>query len=507
MRREDRSALERYANKLHLVASGGSVRVESSKQQQEGIALAKKSFKECVKRYFPHYATSEVPDFHIEGANKVKRDENIKIFLEWGRAQAKSVFADVLLPFWLWLNGEPVYLVLIGNNKDRAIQLLEDIRAEFEANPQIIADHGPQKAIGIGTWSEDLFITKGGFIGQALGMGQSVRGLRVKSKRPTIIVMDDCETKDLVQNPQRQEKMANWVERDLIPTMDGKYRRFIQANNRFAPRMIQTILQERHPKWVVHRVNAYDPVTYEPTWKSKYSKLYFRLIEEEIGSLAARSEYNNEPHIEGTIFLGKDIQYAPLPKLNTFKIIFGYWDVAYGGTATSDYNAIVVQGLKGRDFWVIDTFCKQSKMAVALDWMCSYQKSLPETVVVHWVFEAQFWNDAVQTAIEDAEKRHGIKLNIIKVDSPKIGKYDRILTLQPYYQNGRFYFNEKLKHSNDAQVGLAQLFGIEPGYKSHDDWPDAQKGCTAQLEKYVTYNSSGSGKFRAGNYAPSKNVI
>src|SRR5690606_2664054 len=184
-----------------------------------------------------------------------------------GRAQAKSVLADILLPFWLWLNGEPIYLVLIGNSFDRAKQLLEGIRAEFEANPQIIKDFGQQH--NPGNWEDGFFITKGGFIGQALGSGQSVRGLRVKSKRPTIIVMDDCETKDLVQNPARQEKMAKWVERDLIPTMDGDYRRFIYANNRFAPKMIQTILQERHPDWVVDQVNAYDPVTYEPTWKSK----------------------------------------------------------------------------------------------------------------------------------------------------------------------------------------------------------------------------------------------
>src|SRR5690606_33892412 len=186
---------------------------------KEAILLAKNSFRACVKRYFPHYATSDVPDFHITAANRTLRNKAIKQFLEWGRAQAKSVLADILLPFWLWLNGEPIYLVLIGNSFDRAKQLLEGIRAEFEANPQIIKDFGQQH--NPGNWEDGFFITKGGFIGQALGMGQSVRGLRVKSKRPTIIVMDDCETKDLVQNPARQEKMAKWVERDLIPTMDG----------------------------------------------------------------------------------------------------------------------------------------------------------------------------------------------------------------------------------------------------------------------------------------------
>lgn len=505
MKKNDKISILRYQKQLELVANSLDINpFETPIEQKEAIAFAKKSFRACVKRYFPHYATADVPDFHLDAANRTLRDKTIKEFLEWGRAQAKSVFADVILPFWLWLNGEPVYLVLIGNSFERAKQLLEGIRAEFEGNPQIINDFGVQH--NPGNWEDGFFITKGGFIGQALGMGQSVRGLRVKSKRPTLIVMDDCETKDLVQNPQRQEKMAKWVERDLIPTMDGDYRRFIYANNRFAPRMIQTILQERHPKWFVDRVNAYDPVTYEPTWKSKYTAQYFKDLEEEIGTLAAHSEYNNSPHVEGSIFIQKDIQYAPLPKMNHFKIIFGFWDVAYSGTSTSDYNAIVVQGLKDKDFYVIDTFCKQSKMNAAVAWMCHYQKALTDSVVVHWVFESQFWNDAVKDAIADGERKFNCRLNIIKRDRPKVRKYDRILQLQPYYQNGRIFYNEKLKHNNDAQVGIAQLFGIEPGYKSHDDWPDAHQGGIAELEKYVTVSTTGD-RFVSGKFNASKNVI
>lgn len=498
MKKADKSAIERYKKKLELARSHSSVNpFETLQEQREAIALAKTSFKACVERYFPHFATAEVPDFHLDAANKIKRDKAIKGFLEWGRAQAKSVFADILLPFWLWINGEPVYLVIVGSSGDRAKQLLEDIRAEFETNPQIINDFGEQH--NPGSWEDGFFITRGGFIGQALGMGQSVRGLRVGGKRPTIIVCDDIQTKDLLFNISRMLKIVTWIERDLIPTMDGPYRRFIFANNRFAHKMIQTFLQELHPEWLVHRVNAYDPVTYEPRWKSKYDNDYFRNIEKEIGVLAAMAEFNNEPHIEGTIFKNDDLQYGPLPKLNSFKIIFGYWDVAYAGTKNSDYNSIVVQGLHGRDFWEIDCFVQQCKIIAALEWMCQYQMSLPQTVVVHWVFEAQFWNEAIESAIRETERKFGIKLNLIKRQAPRKNKYDRILELQPYYQNRRFWYNEKLKHKKDHQVGTAQLLGIEPGYKGHDDYPDAKKGATDECEKYVTYGS-GDGKFMSGKY-------
>jgi hypothetical protein len=505
MKKLDKASIERYRKKLQLARSNSNVNpFETLAEQKIAIENCKKSFRAMVQRYFPHYATADVPDFHIEFADKVKRKKAIKAFAQWGRAQAKSVLNDVLLPFWLWLNGEPVYLVIVGNSLDRAQQLLEDIRSEFEANPQIINDFGEQH--NPGSWEAGFFVTRGGFIGQALGMGQSVRGLRVGGKRPTHIVCDDIETKDLNANQVRQLKMAAWIERDLIPTMDGSIRRFILANNKFSPRMVQTILQDLHPDWWIHQVNAYDPVTYAPTWSSKYDENYFKEIEQEIGVLAARAEYNNEPHVEGTVFKNDDIQYAPLPRLNSFKIIFGFWDVAYSGSKSADYNAVVVQGLHGRDFWELDCFVQQCKMNEALDYMCAYQKLMPETVVIHWVFESQFWNDAVRDAIRDAEVRNNVKLNIIKRDVKRVRKYDRMLEMLPYFQQRRYYYNEKLKHKKDHQVGIAQLLGIEPDYKGKDDYPDAKKNCTDELEKYISSpSSSSSDAFMSGKYK-SKNM-
>lgn len=488
MRRSDKQKLEQYQKKLEMVSESVHINpYETITDRRAAIERAKTDYAYFVQRYFPHYATASVPQFHIDFAQKVAKNQTFKGFAQWGRALAKSVVNNVILPLWIWLREGSIYFVVIGNSKDRAEQLLEDIRAELEANPQIIADFGEQ--YNLGNWEEGKFINKkGNFIGQALGMGQSVRGLRVKSKRPTHIVGDDLETKDINQNPARQEKIVKWIERDLIPTMDGAIRRFIQANNRFAPRMMQTILQDKHPNWVVHQINAYDPVTYKPIW-DKYPDTYFKELEDEIGRLAALAEYNNEPHVEGSIFTDQDINFAPLPKLNSFKIIYGWWDVAYAGTLTSDFNAVVVQGLKDNNFWVIDLFCKQSKMYQAVAWMCQYQLQLPETVVVHWVYEAQFWNDAVESTIRQAEKDYGVRLNIIKKSNPG-NKYDRILKLQPYYQNNRVFYNKKLEHQNDAQVAIAQLKGIEPGYKSKDDYPDGHQGGIAQLEKYCTYGRS-----------------
>lgn len=491
MKQADKIAKARILEKMKLLrASNNSVNPsETRSEKDKRIDRAKKEYKFMVEYYFPHYATSESAPFQIEFANMVAKNPLFKGFAQWGRGLAKSVTTDILIPFWLWLRGEKVYMVVIGNSEKKAIQLLADIRGEFEMNPRIIADFGIQKTQG--SWEEGFFITKSGFIGQALGMGQNVRGLRVKDQRPNYIVPDDIETKETIKNEKRQDEIATWIEKDLIPTMDGDTRRFLYSNNAAYPIMIGLILQKRHPNWKVHEVKAYNAVTYEPAWKAKYSDTYYKEVEAEIGILAALAEYNNEPHVEGKIFTKEQINWAPPPRINHFQILVGHWDVAYAGTPTADYNAVRIWGLKDFYFWYITSFVKKTKMRAALEFMADYQKRLPKTVIIHWRFEAQFWNDEVERTIREVEKEYRITLNIVKVRVEKVKKYDRMLTLQPYYQNGRIWYNDKMKSHQDTMVGIAQLCGIEPGYSGHDDAPDADQQAIKFLEQHIYTETKG----------------
>lgn len=497
MKTIDKIAQKRFLERIALIkASGGAIDPNETKDQKlQRIEKAKKDFSFMVSYYFPHYATYETPDFHIEFNSMVKKDPLFKGFAEWGRGLAKSVDCDTLLPFWLWMNGDPMYQVIIGNSHKKAIQLLADLRAEMEGNPRINADFGEQKTQG--SWEEGFFITKGGFIGQALGLGQSVRGLRVKNLRPTYIVADDCETKDTIKNEKRQDEVVDWILYDLIPTMDGNYRRFIYANNAAFPVMISKKLQELNPKWKVHRVAAYDPVTYKPRWKAKYNDNYYKTLEEEIGILPVRAEFNNEPHLKGKIFTDEQLFWDKLPRMDHFECIVGHWDVAYSGSATGDYNAVRIWGLKNKKFYLIHCFVKKSKMRAAVEYIADFQENLPEGVRVHWRFESQFWNDEVERTIREVEESYLLDLRMTKVETPRIKKYDRIVSMHPYYQNGRIIWNVKLKSHPDTQVGMSQLFGIEPGYNGNDDAPDADEQCINYLSKHI-YEKTGTGKILTG---------
>lgn len=510
MKKVDKKRYEQYLKKLDFITASGkqTARIETDKERRDAIERAKKDVKYCVERYFPHYATAECAPFHIYWANKVLKDHGFTGFAKWGRGLAKSVWNNVIIPFWVWLNEGDNYFVLISVSEKRAVRLLDDIKAEFEANPQIIADFGEQK--NLGDWNESLWVTKGGFIGQALGFGQSCRGLRVGAKRPKQYNVDDIETKQTIKNEKRQDEMVDYIEEELLPSMDGEIERLTISNNWFAPEMFVRKLAKKHPDWFVHEVKAYNSVTYEATWKAKYKPGYYERKEKKMGISSAHAEYNHEPKLKGgKHFKEEYINWGKMPRIDHFKVISGHWDIAYAGTETSDFNAVRIWGLKVSDFWLVDCFVKQTKMAPAVKYMCDFQKRLPEGVTVLWRAEAQFWNDEVKRTIKEVEDQEGVKLNITLVYK-KRKKYDKIVfELESRYQNGRMYYNEKLKSHKDTEVGLQQLYGIEPGYTGKDDAPDADAECVSFLSLHISSNPSGNGNadYQKGSYNQSSNVI
>ena len=177
------------------------------------------------------------------------------------------------------------------------------------------------------------------------------------------------------------------------------------------------------------------------------------MLYEVITVVAAYAEYLHETKLEGAIFSEDQIQWAPMPPLEEFKMIVVHWDIAYAGNENSDYNAVKAWGLHGHNFWLIDGYVKQSKMKQAVAWMCEFKKRLGRNVNAVFQYESQFWNGEVQRAIDEVEDEYGINLNLMKI-LVKGNKLMRMITMQPYYQNSRNYYNEALKSHSDTQIGI-----------------------------------------------------
>lgn len=483
---KDRQALERYRKLVQRISEQTAIDVfETETEKQERIAHLKKDYDAFVKYYFENtYAMCDNAPFHIKLANKVKRNRYIKLLLAWARGLAKSTHCDILLPLWLWCNGDLKVMLLIGQTQEKANKLLGDLQAEFEGNQRLRNDYGNQ--LGNGSWQDGNFSTANDCAFFALGVGQSPRGIRYHQFRPDYIVCDDLDTKQVCRNPKRVREYANWICEDLIPCMDERGGRFINVNNVFAKLTILTELRDTRGSFEYWQQDATD-AEFNPAWKAKYTKEYYKKLAEEIGMLSFQAEFNNKPYVEGTIFKNEMIQWAEIPHLNHFDHIVAFWDVAYSDSKTADFNAIKVWGLKGSNFYLIKAFVRQCKMYDAIRWMFDYNDSLPASVHINFYFESQFWNDALRMVYEQVQAERGKTIPLIRSERSKANKFDRIVSMLPFYEQGRIFYNIKERASNDVQVGIAQLLAIEEGSKEHDDSPDADKEAIDKLSKHIQF--------------------
>lgn len=497
MKAEDKKLHELYLKKLALARKGSVVDPFESKELQSiRKQRAQKDPNFFAQTYFPNIAKSDSHDKAVQFAKRTLRNKRIAQLIRWGRGLSKSQWGNTFIPAYLYINSESVYTVVVGDNETKATALTLDLQVLFES-PLFIHDWGSQ--INQGRWENGNFATKDGRLKvRALGARQSPRGLVEDGQRPNYINVDDIDTEELVRNPARVEQTAKWITDALIPTMDDGIRRFSFTQNGWHPNTTQEYLRKKLPKWILDEQAACGPAPdYEPYWKAKYPPDHYRYIaENEIGTVSLEQEYRNKPHIEGKIFKAEMINWIGskiYPRLNNMQYICGHWDVAYAGTATADHNAVRVWGVRHRNFYHIGTFCSQTKMKAPLEWMSYFQELLPPSVIVHWQYESQFWNDEVDRTIEEVEQATGVRLNLVKIDTPKGNKYDRILTLVPYFQNGRIYFHEKHEGDNMVKVANNQLFSIEPGYKTHDDAPDADHQAITQCSKWAQAQRPSSG--------------
>ncbi|WP_053405165.1 hypothetical protein [Persicobacter sp. CCB-QB2] len=180
------------------------------------------------------------------------------------------------------------------------------------------------------------------------------------------------------------------------------------------------------------------------------------------------------------------------PRIDHYDAIVAYWDVAYSGN--NDYNAIRIWGKRGNKYYLIKSFVRQCKMDEAIKWMFYFKMLHPRVWIPFW-YEAQFWNETLQETYNEVRKGFDFDIGLIKDDTKKGNKYDRMVsTLLPLYQQGRIIYNEKEYSSNDMAEGSNQTKGIEPGYKSHDDAPDADQGAISKLSQHISSTANANDK-------------
>lgn len=467
---------------------------DNGEKQKARKAQALKDYNFFVRTYFPTLTDCDCAEFQIKAANRVVKHNNEIAVFEWPREHAKSMHSNVFMPMWLMAHGKLNGMVLVGKNETDASNLLSDLQAQLQFNDLYAYDFGDQH--NFGSWEEGDFTTKAGIRFVALGRDQSPRGLRKNEKRPNLAVIDDIDDDEIVNNPKRVRKVVEKIFGALFFALQIKDWRMIVAGNRIhAQSILAHIVGDIKPgapkrEGVFHsKIFAIDPKTGQPAWKERYSLADINSKMKAAGSLMARREFFHENHVEGTIFKDQYIHWRKLDKLSSYKIIIGYFDPSFENKPTSDFKAVRVWGLTGEEKHCFAAFVRRAELGDAFNWMSKYEEGLPTGVGMIWYIEKQFFNRPIQDALfahNKKRKKAGLRpLVVISDNRQKEDKYTRIVRMQPAYENGLVAYNIEQIHNPDMIEGNNQLKGIEPGYKSPDDAPDADEGAWYFLDMHL----------------------
>ena len=489
-------AIERWKKHCETVQNATVVNFsETPKEQKARIKKLRNDYAAFVDYYFPHWTinpetgkTTPCANFHVEAANKIKKERNLKAAFKWHRGGAKSTNMDVFTP--MWLNAQEVkqihVMVLVGKSEDNAIILLSDIQAELQYNQRYIHDFGEQ--YNSGSWETGKFVTKDGTAYFARGRGQSPRGLRYRSHRPDYIVIDDLDDDELCESPARVTRLTNWVKEALFGALDGGRGRFIMVGNLISKNSVLANIAAT-PGVHVSQVNIWDK-NGNVSWAAKWTPEEVRAIEAFQGYRSFQKEYMNNPITEGAIFRNDWIKWGKLPHLKAFDDLVLYIDPSFKGTTKNDYKAAKLWGKIGTRLYHIKAFVRQCSVAEMVRWLYDlYEWSQDQGIAIKWYMEANFMQDTILDEFNREGELRGYQLPISGDKRKKPDKFQRIEAISPLWERGFVIYNEDEKDDPDMLAGIDQTLAFEKGMRGHDDAPDADEGAIWYLQKHTRVNS------------------
>lgn len=479
---------------------------ESPKEQQQRIKNALRDYNFFVKTYFPNYADADCADFHLSFANACLKDRDFFGVAEWPREHAKSVHLTIIIPMWLIAHKELTGMLLMGKNEDDACNLLSDVQAQLQYNELFAHDFGEQ--YNFGTWEEGEFTTKDGIRFKALGRNQSPRGARKNEKRPNYGVVDDVDDDEIVHNPKRVDKVVKNILGAFYFALSTKGGRFAMGGNRIHHNSIlANIVGDNKPgakkrkglyhskvKALTHMVKnaAGEIVSAVVSWHQRYTLQEILRKMDKAGPVLAKQEFFHETEIEGKIFKNEYFKFAKIPHLAKMDILIGYFDPSFENNVTSDFKAVSVWGKRQAKKYCVKRLTRRCELEDVFEWMIAFEKSLPKGVGIIWYIEKQFFSRPIKLALARVKKRHAnYSLSIIEDTRSKPNKYTRMVRMEPEYSSGNVVYNIEEEHDPDMIEGNMQVKGIEPGYNSADDAPDADEGCWFYLDQYSFMDTEG----------------
>lgn len=515
-KKEFNDLLERFKIKSLQISQAtiGSIIKETSEAQEKRIKQLLKP--ENYGRFFNYYfgkdtpiplADSDCAWFHNDVYKDLYSQKFLTLFNIIFRGGAKSTHANLGYPFALKESHLAKFFLTVGANENRALMLLQDLQVQFENNHRIINDFGTQKSWG--SWSEGQFETTDRCTFMALGIDQPFRGLRANGVRLQYASIDDVEDRKKALNKTLIDEYVDKITGDIQGAFSKDSERMIINNNYFTnngiianlmkkkgfnPKKLKTteniVLKEEYATlYLVNLTTKYyqeieaNPELCVPSWNRFSVEDCLRKIKQYKNDKATLSnEYYNTPVKVGRLFKPEQIKYVKPKPLKEYELLVGFWDFSY--TAQGDTKAFTLVGCDPKNYTVLDVFCKNCDISVALDYHFNNSKRwFKENSNIIIFYDANVAQEAIYSPILMLAASKFRSLVIPLPTHNSTDKYIKISTiLGSAFGGGKLAFSEDLQNNPDWEDAQFQLLSFEKGSKIHDDWPDSFAECMQQVQ-------------------------
>jgi uncharacterized protein YhhL (DUF1145 family) len=475
-----------------VIKHSNQVVQETPLEKSKRIKSLEKEYILWFEYYLAHYAMSPCSWYQKKLAKLLINNPWIFIILRIFRGGAKSVHANIGIPLFLYyVKHDLNFMLLIGENEQKAKKLLSDIQAEFVANAKLEADYS--RRFKFGDWAEGNFTTIDDVHFYSLGIGQSPRGIRNMERRPDYISVDDVDTKKRSKNPKLVRELFDYLKEDIWGTYGSGNRRYVQSNNRFSKNSVIQLMSDHFlnviaqykeaGRKVRHHIIIAKAIQNDGTsgWAENYPIEFWNDLRKDIGERAFQREYQDNPIEEGTVFKNEWISWKKPHVLHQYDALCLYGDLSYKDNG--DFKALLLIGKVGKEFHVIKAHVRRTTRAMAATWLYDAYEALGlNKFNIRYLVEGSFAQDMFVDDFDKEGDKRGFFIPVVADKKAKANKQERIESMSGFFERGDVHFNDNEKNTPDFLELVDQILAFEKGSQVNDDGPDClQSGVVSVL--------------------------